>query len=89
MAISADAPEHTVDKYREYGEFQFPLLSDADNSVAEAYHVLRREMNGEPELLDHGTFVVDAKGEIVWANQGPEPFVDNKSLLFVLGKLQQ
>lgn len=86
VAISADSPEHTAEKFKEYGEFHFPVLSDPDNRIAEAYRVFRPERDGEAELLEHGTFVVDAQGQIVWANHGPEPFLDNKTLLFVLAK---
>lgn len=88
VAISADLPEHTAEKYREYGEFHFPVLSDPDNRVAESFGVFRPAKDGEPELLDHGTFVIDRSGKIVWANQGPEPFVDNKTLLFELKRAE-
>lgn len=89
VAISADAPEHTAEKFKQYGQFHFTVLSDPDNKVAEAYRVFRPAGDGEPELLDHGTFVVDRQGKIVWANQGPEPFLDNKTLLFALKKAEQ
>jgi len=86
VAISADSPEHTAGKFKEYGDFHFSVLSDPGNRVAEAYDVFRPATASEPEALDHGTFVVDAQGRIVWSNRGPEPFLDNKTLLFVLAK---
>lgn len=86
VAISADSPEHTVGKFKEYGQFKFPVLSDPDNRVAQAYEVFRPATATDPEQLEHGTFVLGAEGKILWANHGPEPFLDNKTLLFVLAK---
>jgi len=86
IAISADSPEHTTEKFKEYGQFHFPVLSDPENKIAEAYQVFRPATQAEPELLDHGTFVLNAEGKILWSNFGPEPFLDNKTLLFVLAK---
>lgn len=88
VAISSDTPEHTTEKYKEYGPFDFPLLSDPDNGVAGQYGVFTPKTAEKPESLDHGTFVIDAKGKVIWAYYGGEPFLDNKSLLHVLAKSQ-
>lgn len=85
VAISADTPEETAAKFREYaakgGEFGFPTLSDAGNRVAERYGTMLPQRDGRPESQLHGTFVLDAKGTVRWANVGPAPFVNNRGLL--------
>ncbi|HVX61595.1 MAG TPA: peroxiredoxin family protein [Pirellulales bacterium] len=88
VAISADSPEETAEKLAEYGRFEFPVLSDPDNAVAGNYGTYFPAGGGADEQLQHGTFVVDRNGQIVWANRGPAPFIDNKSLLYVLARLQ-
>ncbi len=82
VAISTDAPEHTAEKYKEYGPFGFPVLSDPDNQVAGLYSTYfpATPEKGEDQL--HGTFLISAEGQVVWANTGHQPFIDNKSLLF-------
>ncbi|MFO1023327.1 MAG: peroxiredoxin family protein [Planctomycetales bacterium] len=81
VAVSFDTPETTRQKYKEYGEFHFPVLSDPENKVAQKYGVFTPAKGDIEESLDHGTFVIDAAGKIIWANQGSQPFLDNKSLL--------
>lgn len=87
MAISTDSPEHTAEKYKEYGKFNFPVLSDPDNVVASQYSTFfpATPEKGEDQL--HGTFLISAEGQIVWANTGHQPFIDNKSLLFHLARM--
>ena len=87
MAISTDTPEHTAEKYKEYGKFNFPVLSDPDNAAASRYSTFfpATPEKGEDQL--HGTFLISAEGQIVWANTGHQPFIDNKSLLFHLAKM--
>lgn len=87
MAISTDAPEHTAEKYKEYGKFNFPVLSDPDNKVAGLYSTFfpATPEKGEDQL--HGTFLISADGQVVWANTGHQPFIDNKSLLFQIAKM--
>ena len=81
VAISADAPEHTREKYEEYGKFTFPVLSDPDYKVSHQWEVYYPPTDKEQEDLLHGTFVIDGSGTVVFANRGYQPFVDNKSLL--------
>ncbi|WP_231754259.1 peroxiredoxin family protein [Caulifigura coniformis] len=77
VAMSSDSTEHTRDRFKEYGEFHFPVLSDPENKTAASFGVF------DGKELDHGTFVVK-DGRVVWANTGNEPFLDNKTLLHVL-----
>lgn len=88
VAVSADPPEQTLARFAQYGKFDFPVLSDTDNSVAGQYSVFTAAAEGREPKLDHGTFVVDRNGRIVWAYQGAEPFTDNRSLLTILAQLQ-
>ncbi len=88
VAISADSSEHTAEKYGEYGEFHFPVLADVDNAVSRAWGVYRPATEEQPEFMNHGTFIVDAKGCLIWAAQGREPFLDNRTLLHVIAESQ-
>jgi peroxiredoxin len=48
VAISPDTPEITRERYKEYGAFDFPVLSDPDNKVAELFGVnIPPESDGE------------------------------------------
>ena len=84
IAISADAPEHTAEQFAEYGRFEFPTLSDLDNTVAKQYGVFAPATATTAEDRKHGTFVIDRTGRIVFADYGYKPFLDNKTLLFRL-----
>ena len=88
VAISADSSEHTAEKYREYGEFQFPVLADVDSAVSRAWGVYSPATEEKSEFVNHGTFIVDAEGRLIWAAQGKEPFLDNKTLVHVIAKSQ-
>ena len=66
VAVSADAPELTRERYKKYGAFAFPVLSDAGNKVAEAYGTfVASRTPGEDGDLMHGTFVIDRRGRII------------------------
>jgi len=86
VAISADPPELTAERFAEYGRFEFPVLSDVNNSVAEAYGVFQPERDGKPEIKLHGTFVIDSDGTVLWCNTGNKPFLDNQTLLTVIAR---
>jgi peroxiredoxin Q/BCP len=86
VAISADPPELTAKRFAEYGRFDFPVLSDEDNRVAEAYRVFKPESDGKPEIKLHGTFIIDVDGTILWCNTGHKPFLDNQTLLTVIAR---
>lgn len=87
VAISPDTPDHTAEKYKEYGAFTFPVLSDPDNMAATAYATYSAATDATPEKMVHGTFLITPEGTIAWANTGNEPFVDNKSLLLRLAEI--
>ncbi len=88
VAISSDSSEHTAEKYKEYGEFHFPVLADVDYAVSQDWGVYRPETDEKPEFMNHGTFVVDRNGKVIWSILGKEPFLDNKSLLHVIARSQ-
>lgn len=88
VAISSDSPEHTAEKFAEFGRFSFPVLSDIDYSVSEKWGVYEAGEEDEPGFMNHGTFVVDRTGKIIWGAMGPEPFLDNKTLLHVIAESQ-
>lgn len=89
VAISADPPEETKAKFRLYGSFHFPVVSDPGNKVAEEYFVYQPSHPGQEDaMLSHGTFLIARSGKLVWAHTGPEPFADNRSLLYELAKLE-
>jgi thioredoxin-dependent peroxiredoxin len=81
VALSADPPETTAARFRQYGRFHFPVLSDRGNKVAEQYGVYTPAVGDHDEDLKHATFVVDKTGHIVWGYTGSQPFVDNGLLL--------
>ena len=88
VAISSDASDHTAEKYKEYGEFHFPVLADVDYAISTQWGVYQPETDDKPEFMKHGTYVVDRSGKVIWAAVGNEPFLDNKTLLHVLAKSQ-
>ncbi len=88
VAISSDSPEYTTERFAEYGRFTYPVLSDPDNAVASSWGVFEPAVGDKDEIRMHGTFVVDRKGEVIWAETGAEPFLDNRTLLSVLARSQ-
>lgn len=88
VAISSDTSEHTAERYKEYGEFHFPVLADVDYAVSTQWGVYQPETDEKPEFMKHGTFVLDRKGKVIWAAVGNEPFLDNTTLLHVLAESQ-
>jgi peroxiredoxin len=88
-AISADGPELTRERFAEYGAFQFPVLSDPGNKVAEKYGVYTPNAKaGEEGDLMHGTFVISRQGKVVWTNRGDNPFIDNRTLLHEIARIE-
>jgi peroxiredoxin len=88
VAISADAPELTRQRFKQYGAFGFPVLSDPNNQVAQAYRVFTPAQNGKQEDQLHGTFVIDRDGVVQWVQVGDAPFTGNQTLLYQLAKLE-
>jgi thioredoxin-dependent peroxiredoxin len=89
VALSADPPETTAARFRQYGHFHFPVLCDRENKIAERYGVYTPAVADRDEVLKHGTFVVDKSGRIVWGYTGDQPFVDNKLLLKLASNQQR
>jgi peroxiredoxin len=86
VAVSGDEPALTRQRFKKYGAFAFPVLSDPGNLIALAYGVYRPGKNGQEGDLMHGTFVITSKGKVVWANSGDEPFTENRTLLIEAAK---
>ncbi len=71
--------------HREYAvqnNIQFPLLSDTDGQVSQAYGVLTEEFEGHRDVPKRATFVVDPDRVIqfAWAARGPEEQPDLDAL---------
>lgn len=82
VAMSPDPGSLTLERYKKYGPFDFPVLSDPDNKVAEKFGCyVPSPKAGEDGDLSHGTFLVARDGTVLWANMGPEPFTENRTLL--------
>jgi peroxiredoxin len=88
VAVGPDAPERTRAKYAEFGAFGYPVLSDADRHVAARYGLYRPKLGEAKEWQAHGTFVLDRRGVIRWANTGDEPFTGNVTLLAEFARLE-
>ena len=88
VAISSDTPEHTSERFQEYRQIHFPVLSDPDKAIATAWKVHHPPTDEEPEFSQHGTFIIDRTGHVIWADMGSEPFLDNKSLLHIIARSQ-
>jgi peroxiredoxin Q/BCP len=86
VAISDDPPEHIAAQLKKHGRFDFPLLSDPGNRVAQAYGVYQPPSDGRPELRQHGTFLIGRDGRVFWVDVGQEPFLDTRSLLIQLAR---
>lgn len=89
VAISADSPDTTLEKYAKFGRFHFPVLSDPGNKVAQLYGTYLPPDKGAGAFLWHGTFVISPEGKITWANWGDEPFTGNRTLLHEVAKLRK
>lgn len=88
VALSPDAPEMTRERYKQYGSFKFPVLSDRKSSVAEAYGIYTPAHDGKTETLLHGTFILDQQGVVRWATFAETPFGHNPTLLYELAKIK-
>ncbi|HEY2588387.1 MAG TPA: redoxin domain-containing protein [Tepidisphaeraceae bacterium] len=75
VAIGTDSPDELKDSlaaYRDQGGFPFPLLSDAKLDVFKAYRCVDFD-NNKPM---HGTFLIDAQGQVRWRQISDRPFND-------------
>jgi peroxiredoxin len=89
IAVSEDPPALTAERFRQYGDFRFPVLSDPGNKIAGIYGVFKPPSGVQEKELLHGTFVLDSQGNVTWANFGEDPFIDNRTLLLELSKLRK
>lgn len=80
IGISPDAPA-AQKKFDEKYNLGFPLLSDADHAVAEAYGVWGQKVSmGRTTVgIIRSSFLVDEQGRVVqaWYKVGPEETVPN------------
>ena len=84
LGISIDS-RHSHKAFAEHLGLEFPLLSDFDKRVCQAYGVLRQGGFAERAL-----FVIDVQGVIRYAHVNPIGEVpDNKPVLDVLRKLSR
>jgi len=82
LGISIDS-RHSHKAFAEHLGLEFPLLSDFDKKVCQAYGVLR-----EGGFAERALFVIDRQGVIRYAHVNPIGQVpDNKPVLDVLSKL--
>jgi len=86
VAVSADAPADTQARFRQYGAFAFPVLSDPGYPVARAYGMLEPPKDKQVMVLLHGTFVIDRDGMVRWCQFGDEPFTGNRTLLYEVAR---
>ena len=87
VAISPDLPEQTRARFKKFGAFGFPVLSDPENNVARKYGAYTPGPTpGEEGNLLHGTFVIDREGKVRWSYRGDSPFIDNRTLLHEIAK---
>lgn len=84
LAISSDTPAATRESVALYGDFPFPLLSDADGKVARAYGLF----DGQGHKF-HGAFVIDRHAHVRLAAASEHPYEDLDILLALGHALQQ
>lgn len=86
LGISADKPSAQL-KFAEKNSLGYPLLSDPDHTVAEAYDVWKeKSFMGRLGLgIVRSAFLVDADGQIEYAWYKVSPKDTPRNLLDVLG----
>lgn len=88
VAISADPPAETADKFAQFGKFAFDVLSDPEHRVTQQYDCYDPPEAGREEKLFHGTFVIDREGIVRWGDIADQPFRSSRTLLYELARLQ-
>ena len=77
FGISTDSA-HSHQAFAEEYRIDFPLLSDSDGSVAEAYGVLVEEIKNHRRVPRSALFVVDPDQEVqyAWQSESPDDELD-------------
>lgn len=88
VAISADPPEMTRERFEQYGPFAFPVLSDPNFRVARIYEVFKPAAGDKEPILLHGTFIIDREGVVQWVVMDYQPFASNRTLLYKIAQLE-
>jgi peroxiredoxin len=65
LAISVDSPADSREIVRAYG-LEFPLLSDADGAVLDAFGVRHAGGGLAGDIARPALFILDREGRVVW-----------------------
>lgn len=71
LAISVDSP-FVLARFSEETGAEFPVLSDFNKTVAEAYGVLNRDYFGMDGVADRAAFVIDGTGVVRYSWTDPD-----------------
>lgn len=88
VAVSADPPELTRERFKQYGAFGFPVLSDPNCRVARIYEVFQPAVAAKDAVLLHGTFLIDREGLVQFAAMDYWPFDSNRTLLYKIAQME-
>lgn len=84
VAISSWPTDATRDAARDYGDFPYPLLSDPDSTIADAYGLYDEAGNAL-----YGLFLVDSQQRIVYAQRTTTPYDEFNDILRAVQTLSQ
>lgn len=70
--ISVDSP-FTLEVFAEREKLNFPLLSDFNKEVSQAYGVLFEELMGLKGVSKRSAFVIDEKGTVLYGETSDDP----------------
>jgi peroxiredoxin len=89
VAISGDEREANQKQFERYGAFNFSVLTDPAHRVAQSFGVFVPATNAAPELVLHGTFLIDRQGRVRWVHYGDTPFRSSQALLYELARIEE
>ncbi len=72
IGISFDSPTDNL-AFRSENQFPFPLLSDVDRSVGQAYQVVRTTGDRFADYPQRVAYLIDPDGTIVTATEVTDP----------------
>jgi len=87
IAVGPGTLTELRDSIANYGDFNFPMLSDEKMKVARAYGLVKETPNSQS--LSHGMYIIDKNRRIQFAVQSDHPYDDEEKLLAVLKSLQK